>query len=144
MYVSFFIPLHLQFLSFSIFLIFVVIRILDIWVFTHLTICRSSHQRCSVKKVVLKIFTKFTGKHFPFFGFATFKAPTLKIVYKKTDAWYIEWQRVVQRVVQRMTTSDTTSDKTSDNEWQQVIQGVIKNDNKWQRVVQQMKTNESE
>ena len=34
----------------------------------------------------------------------------LRIVYKKTDEWYIEWQQVVQGVVQRMTTSGTTSD----------------------------------
>ena len=30
------------------------------------------------------------------------------IVYKKTDEWYIEWQRVVQQVT------------TNDNEWQRV------------------------
>ena len=30
---------------------------------TQQTIFRSSHQRCSVKKVVLRNFTKFTGKH---------------------------------------------------------------------------------
>ena len=34
------------------------------------------------------------------------------IVYKKTDEWYIEWQRVVQRV--------TTSGTTNDNECQSV------------------------
>ena len=83
----------------------------------------------------------------------------IKIVYKKTDEWYVEWQRVVQRVTtndnewynewQRMTTSDnewynewqgmTTSDATSDKEWQR----VTTNSNEWQRVtavVQPMKT----
>ena len=60
---------------------------------------------------------------------------------KKTEEWYIEWQRVVQRVT------------TNDNEWQQVVHQVTKNENEWQRVttngnewqqvravVQQMKT----
>ena len=57
-----------------------------------------------------------------------------KIVYKKTDKWYIEWQRVTtndnewQRVVQRVTTSDTTSD----NEWQRVTTSGITSDNEWQ------------
>ena len=32
----------------------------------------------------------------------------LTILYKKTDEWYIEWQRV------------TTSGTTNDNEWQRV------------------------
>ena len=58
------------------------------------------------------------------------------IVYKKTDEWYIEWQR--------MTNSDnewynewqwmTTSDNEWYNEWQRVVQRVITNDNEWQRV----------
>ena len=39
----------------------------------------------------------------------------ITIVHKKTDEWYIEWQRV------------TTSGTTSDNEWQR----VIGNDNEW-------------
>ena len=60
---------------------------------------------------------------------------------KKTEEWYIEWQRVVQRVT------------TNDNEWQQVVHRVTKSENEWQRVttngnewqqvravVQQMKT----
>ena len=57
----------------------------------------------------------------------------ISIVYKKTDEWYIEWQRVKasgttsdnewQRVVQRVTTSGTTSDK----EWQR----MTKSDNEW-------------
>ena len=52
--------------------------------------------------------------------FFTKKIGMFKIVYKKTDEWYIEWQRVVQRVttndyewkqqVQRVTTRDTTND----------------------------------
>ena len=66
-------------------------------------------------------------------------------VYKKTDEWYIECQRV--------TTSGTTSDKewqrvirsgaTSDKEWQRVMKRVSTNNNEWQRVtvvVQPMKT----
>ena len=68
------------------------------------------------------------------------------IVYKKTDEWYIEWQRVTTSGTtsdnewQRVTTSGTTSDKewqrmttsvtTSDNEWQP----VASNEEKWQRV----------
>ena len=53
------------------------------------------------------------------------------IVYKKTDEWYIEWQR--------MTTSDnewynewqrvTTSKTTSDNEWKQMAMS----DSEWQQ-----------
>ena len=56
-----------------------------------------------------------------------------KIVYKKTDEWYIEWQRVTtnddewQRVVQRVTTNDTTSG----NEWQRMIKGGTTSDNEW-------------
>ena len=40
------------------------------------------------------------------------------IVYKKTDEWYIERERV------------TTSGITSDKEWQGVIQRVTTSDNK--------------
>ena len=40
--------------------------------------------------------------------FSKFNLRTFLIVYKKTDEWYIEWQRVVQRVT------------TNDNEWQRV------------------------
>ena len=66
----------------------------------------------------------------------------LKIFYKKTDEWYIEWQRVTtndnewQRVVQRVTTNDNEWQRmtTSDNEWQQVVQRVTKSENEWQRV----------
>ena len=47
------------------------------------------------------------------------------IVYKKTDEWYIEWQRV------------TKSGTTRDNEWQR----VTTNDKKWQRVAQRVTTN---
>ena len=59
------------------------------------------------------------------------------IVYKKTDEWYIEWQRI------------TTSGATNDNEWQRVVQRVRTNDNElqqmaisdseWQQVIQRMK-----
>ena len=78
----------------------------------------------------------------------------VRIVYKKTDEWYIkwqrvttndnEWQRVVQRVTtndnewynewQRVTTSSTTSGTTSENEWY----------NEWQRVEQRVKVNGSD
>ena len=88
-----------------------------------------------------------------------------KIVYKKTDELYIEWQRVTtngttsdnvwQRVTtngtthdnewQRVTTNDsewynewqrmTTSGTTSDNEWYNEWQQVTTNDNEWQRVI---------
>ena len=54
------------------------------------------------------------------------------IVYKMTDEWYIEWQRV------------TTSRTTSDNEWQRVLEWVTTNDNEWQRVAQRMATNDNE
>ena len=50
------------------------------------------------------------------------------IVYKKTDEWYIEWQRV------------TKSGTTSDNEWQR----VTTNDKEWQRVAQRVTTNANE
>ena len=72
------------------------------------------------------------------------------IVYKKTDEWYIEWQRVItsgaksdnewQRVVKRVTTNENEwynewqGMTTSDNEWQQVVQRVTKSENEWQRV----------
>ena len=54
------------------------------------------------------------------------------IVYKKTDEWYIEWQRV--------TTSGTTSGNewewvtTNGNEWQRMTTLGTTNDNEWQRV----------
>ena len=44
------------------------------------------------------------------------------IVYKKTDEWYIEWQRMIP------------GDATNANEWQRVVQRVRTNDNEWQRV----------
>ena len=55
-----------------------------------------------------------------------------KIVYKKTDEWYIEWQRMTKsdnewyNEWQRMTTSD--------NEWYNEWQRVTSNDSKWQRM----------
>ena len=62
------------------------------------------------------------------------------IVYKKTDEWYIEWQRakkngttsdnVWQRVVQWMTRRDSKWY----NKWQGAVQGVAKNGNEWLRV----------
>ena len=65
------------------------------------------------------------------------------IVYKKTDEWYIEWERVTtsgttsdnewERVVQRVTTSDKEWQKvtTSDKEWQRMLKRVTTNDNEW-------------
>ena len=64
-------------------------------------------------------------------SFETSFKPIWQFVYKKTEEWYIEWQRVPtndnewQRVVQRVKTSNTTKDNewqritTSGNEWQQ-------------------------
>ena len=55
-----------------------------------------------------------------------------RIIYKKTDEWYNEWQWV--------TKSGTTSDNewqrvtTNDNEWQSVINQVTANDQEWHRV----------
>ena len=80
------------------------------------------------------------------------------IVYKKTEQWYIDWQRVMQRKTtndkewQRMITSGTTHDSewervtTSDNDWQRIAtrhnewQRVTTTDNEWQRVVQRITT----
>ena len=64
------------------------------------------------------------------------KKLALTIVYKKTDEWYIEWQRV--------TTSYTTSENEWYNEWQRVVQPVATNGNEWQPVVKQVVTNDSE
>ena len=53
---------------------------------------------------------------------------------KKTDKWYIEWQRVVRVSTndnEWQTTSGTTSGKTRDNEWQE----MTTNDNEWKWVV---------
>ena len=55
-----------------------------------------------------------------------------KIVYKKTEEWYIEWQRVVQRV--------TTSDNEWYNEWQRMTTSDNEWYNEWQRVVQRVTT----
>ena len=71
--------------------------------------------------------------------------PKIMIVYKKTDEWYIEWQRVTTsdnewyNEWQRMTTSDnewynkwqivTASNTTRDNEWQQ----MAVSDSEWQQ-----------
>ena len=69
----------------------------------------------------------------------------LRIVYKKTDEWYIEWQRVTtndnewQRVVQRVTTSSTTSD----NEWPQVTTSGVTSDKEWQWVIQRVTTSDN-
>ena len=53
------------------------------------------------------------------------------IVYKKTDEWYIEWQR--------MTTSGTTNDNEWYNEWKRVTTSGT-SDNKWYRKWTRMTT----
>ena len=85
------------------------------------------------------------------------------IVYKKTDEWYIEWQRVVQRLTtnnnewynewQRVTTSGTTSNnewqpvkksgKTRDNEWQRVTTSGTTSDKEWQQAMQRVTTSDN-
>ena len=61
-----------------------------------------------------------------------------EIVYKKTDEWYIEWQRL------------TTSGITSDNEWYNELQRMTASDKEWQRVTtsddewQRMTTSDNE
>ena len=55
-----------------------------------------------------------------------------RIIYKNTDEWYNEWQR--------MTTSDnkwqlvTTNDNEWYNEWQRVTRSGTTSDYEWQRV----------
>ena len=56
----------------------------------------------------------------------------VRIVYKKTDKWYIKWQRV------------TTKGTTSDNKWYNEWQRIKMSDNEWQRVVQQMAASDNE
>ena len=59
------------------------------------------------------------------------------IVCKKTNKWYIEWQRVTTsdsewyKKRQRMTTSSTASD----NEWHSEWQRMTTSENEWQRVI---------
>ena len=59
--------------------------------------------------------------------------PWWRIVYKKTDKWYIEWQRVTlsdsewYNEWQRMTTSG--------NDWQLVVQPITTSDNEWFRLI---------
>ena len=111
---------------------------------------KSQQKFCSFLRLAPRTFFNVFWRHyietlywntFLLFTLVEFKSSFL-IVYKKTDEWYIKWQR--------MTTFGTTSDNewqrvtTNDNQWQRVIQRVIINDNGWQRVVQQMKTTESE
>ena len=45
------------------FSIFVLSQCFVYWIHFQITFARSSHQRCSVKKVVLRNLSKFTGKH---------------------------------------------------------------------------------
>ena len=84
---------------------------------------------------------------------ADFKKPWNLIVYKKTDEWYIEWQRGTtndndwQQMVQRVTTNDNEWYKewqqmtTSDNEWQRVVSWVTNSDNEWYNEWQRVTTN---
>ena len=70
------------------------------------------------------------------------------IVNKQTDRGISsdnEWQRVVQQMI-RVVTSDNDWEQvtTSDNEWQQMIQGVTTNENEWQGAVQRMTTSDNE
>ena len=51
----------------------------------------------------------------------------IMIVCKKTDKWYIAWNRLT----------------TSDNEWQRVVQWMTNSDNKWPRVVQRTTTSDT-
>ena len=70
--------------------------------------------------------------------------PNKRIIYKKIDEWYNEWQGVVQWVTtshnewRRVTTSGTTSDSEWYNKWQQVTMSDNKCYkrwyNEWQRV----------
>ena len=50
------------------------------------------------------------------------------IVYKKTEEWYIEWQRVT----------------TNDSKWEQVVQRVITSDNDWYNEWQQVTKSDNE
>ena len=64
------------------------------------------------------------------------------IVYKKTDEWYIEWQRMTasDNKWQRVTTSENEWQRVraSDNEWKR----ETKNYNEWQPMAARDKTNE--
>ena len=77
-----------------------------------------------------------------FMFFLNVYLPAGVIVYKKTDEWYIEWQRV--------TTSGTTSDNewqrmtTNDNEWQWVVQRMAMSDDEWQWVTTSGATSDKE
>ena len=58
------------------------------------------------------------------------------IVCKKTDEWYIKWQRMVQRV--------TTSATMNENEWQRMTTNDNEWCNKWQRVTRSNTTSDKE
>ena len=51
-----------------------------------------------------------------------FSKPFLMIVYKNTDEWYIEWQRV------------TTNNNEWYNEWERMTASDTASDNKWQQI----------
>ena len=63
-----------------------------------------------------------------------------KIIYKKTDEWYIEWQWMTTsdnewyNKWQRMTTSGTANGNEWYNEWQRLTTSAAADDNEWQRV----------
>ena len=90
-------------------------------------------RRCSINYVPLKISQNFSFiiKNRQIFSWRL----SFTIVYKKTEEWYIEWQRVTGND-NEWYTSGITSDiewqqmTTSDKEWQQVVQPVTKSDKK--------------
>ena len=53
-----------------------------------------------------------------------------RIIYKKKDEWYIEWQRVTTTGKNKWQWMTTSASK-----WQQVVQWVTTNDIDWQQVV---------
>ena len=58
--------------------------------------------------------------------------PLKAIVYKKTDKWYVEWQR------------ETTSGTASDNKWIRVATNDNEWYNEWQRMTQTVTTSDNE
>ena len=53
------------------------------------------------------------------------------IVYKKTDEWYIEWQRV------------TTNNNEWYNEWERMTASDTASDNKWQQIAMRERASDS-
>ena len=123
---------------------------------------RSSHWRCSVRKVALGNSAKFTRKHLwesLFFNkvtnwgdwFWSFLCLLLKISclfhfnrkmkYRKGNTLMEDRLQKDRQVVYRVTTSDTEWQRmvqrvtTNDNEWQRLTTSGTTNNNKWQRVI---------